>query len=123
MPKKKVAKAKKAAKKIIQQQVEEQKLLPARQHLSYTANMDNIIFEATFKETSQFDENNKYVPVHLREIVSHIVVSVGPMVNNPALKKGAKIIPIGPGKVNVLEVDENSLVGSIKPHDIIAIVK
>lgn len=113
----------KATKKIIEQKVEEAKLLPVRQHLSYTANMDNIIFEATFKEESQFDENNKYVPVHLREIVSHVVTSVGPMVNNPNIKKGTKIIPIGPGKVNVLEVDENSLVGSIKPHDIIAIVK
>lgn len=123
MPNKKAAKKNKAAKKIIAQVVEEQKLLPTRQHLQYTANMDNIIFEATFKEESQFDENNKYVPVHLREITSHVVTSVGPMVNNPALKKGAKIIPIGPGKVNVLEVDENSLVGSIKPHDIIAIVK
>lgn len=115
--------AAKAAKKIIKQMVEEQKLLPARAHLSYTANMDNVIFEATFKESSQFDENNKYVPAHLREIVSHVVTSVGPLVNNPALKKGAKIIPIGPGKVNVLELDELGLVGSIKPHDIIAIVK
>jgi hypothetical protein len=113
----------KATKKIIKEKVEEAKLLPTRAGLSYTANMDNIIFEATFKEESQFDELGKYVPVHLREITAHVVSSVGPLVNNPNIKKGTKIIPIGPGKVNVLEVDENSLIGSIKPHDIIAIVK
>jgi len=123
MPNKKAAKAKKAAKKIIKQVVEEQKLLPNRAHLAYTANMDNIIFEANFKEDSQYDENNKYVPTHMRDVENYIVTSVGPLVNNPALKKGSKIIPIGPGKIVALEWDEYSLCGSIKPHDIIAIVK
>ena len=123
MPKKKTAKANKAAKKAIKKVVEEQKLLPNRAHLNYIANMDNVIFEANFKEEAQYDEAGKYVPVHLREVTTYVVSSVGPMVNNPALKKGVKIIPIGQGKITVLEYDEHSMTGSIKPHDIIAIVK
>lgn len=123
MPKKKTSKANKAVKKIVKEKIEKQKLLPNRAHLNYIANMDNVIFEANFKEEAQCDENNKYVPVHLREVTTHVVSSVGPMVNNPALKKGVKIIPIGQGKITVLEYDEYGMTGSIKPHDIIAIVK
>lgn len=120
---KKTKAAKKAVKKIINEKVQEQKLMPDRQGLSYVANMDNVIFTATFKAGSEKDLLGVYVPAHQRDVETHIVTSVGPMVNNVAIKKGAKIIPIGPGKITILEVDEKGFVGSIKPHDIIAIVK
>lgn len=113
----------KATKKIIEAKVEETKIMPDRAGLSYVANMDNVIFEATFKEGSTKDELGKYVQPHLREVMSHIVQSVGPMVNNPAIKKGVNIVPVGSGKITVLEVDEKGFIGSIKPHDIIAVIK
>ena len=97
--------------------------MPKRLGLTYTANMDNIIFESKFKEGSGIDEKGKYVMAHLREVEANVILSVGPMVTNPAMVVGAKIIPIGPGKISVLEVDEEGMIGSIKPHDILATVK
>jgi len=120
--KKKKATAK-AVKKAVAIKVEEQKLMPARAGLVYKANMDNIIFEASFKDGSQKDELGKYVPAHLREASKSLILSVGPIVNNPTMKKGANIVPVGTGKITILEVDEAGYVGSIKPHDILAIVK
>lgn len=113
----------KATRKAIEIKLEEHLLMPKREGLKYTANMDNIIFEATFKKETAKDALGKYVAPHLRTVDTHIVTSVGPIVNNPAMKKGARIIPVGPGKITVLEVDEDGFVGSIKPHDILAVIK
>lgn len=113
-------------KAVIDPVIEEAKKLPKRPGRTYTANMDNIIFEATFKKGSDKDEAGKYVPTHLREATSSVILSVGGLTkanpNYKDLKVGVDIIPAGLGKITILEMDEKGYIGSIKPHDIIAIV-
>lgn len=114
---------KKKKKEILQPIVNETKKMPPRPNRKYVANMDNIIFDAYFKDGSGVDDKGVYVHPHLREVISYNILSVGPLVNNTQMKKGANIIPFNIGKITVLEMDEESFVGSIKPWDIIAITK
>lgn len=97
--------------------------LSPRSDAKYDANMDNIIFEATFAPGADNDKEGKYVPHHLREVSHYIITSVGPLVSNTQLKKKVKIVPASIGKVTVLQIDEVGYVGTIKPHDIIATIK
>ncbi len=118
---------KKFKKEVINPIVQEAKKLPNRPGRVYTANMDNILIEANFKSGSEKDDKGNYVQPHLREVDVFRVVDVGPLAksneNYKAIKKNAHVVPAGIGKISVLELDEFGFVGTIKPHDILAIVK
>lgn len=126
MPKKKTAKKLKANKKIISKVVEETKKLPPRPNKNYEANMDNVIFEGFYKEGSDKDEAGKYRPHYLREVEKCIVKSIGPVAREnktlSKLKVGAYIIPSQQVRIEYLEADETGFIGSIKPHNIVAIL-
>lgn len=114
---------KKFKKEVVSPIVEEAKKLPVRPGRVYDANMDNVIFESFFVKGSDVDDKGKYVPCHLRETEKNVVLSVGPIVNNPKIKKGAAIVPDSISHITILEMDEFGYIGSIKPHNIIAITK
>lgn len=118
--KKKAIKAKKIIKQLT---TPEPTPLPERKKFTYTANMDNIIFEAVFAEGSDKDKDGKHVPAHLREVETYTIISIGELVNNKNLKKGVKIVPENIGKITVLQMDEKGYIGTIKPHHIIAVIK
>lgn len=117
----------KAKKQLIEPAIIEASKLPPRPGRTYSANMDNVIFEAKFVDGSEKDDKGKYNPPHLREVISNVVSSVGSLVSSNAnfkhIKKGVKIVPVSIGKITILEMDEIGFVGSIKPHDIVAVVK
>lgn len=121
------ASKKKFKKEVVNPIVQEAKKLPNRPGRTYAANMDNVVIEASFKLGSDKDEKGNYVQPHLREVEIFRVIDVGPLTklneNYRSIKKNSHIVPAGIGKISVLELDEFGFIGTIKPHDILAIVK
>lgn len=116
MPNKKKAKANKAVKEIIKQQVEEVKKLPPMDRtIKREMNMDNVLIEIFWKKQA---EGESYVYPHLRGVDYAIILDKGPMVTNPSVKKGRKVVMSAANYGVEVDRDEVSALSVVKPHEI-----
>ena len=99
-----------------------QKEMKPRLGLVYEPTMDNVIIEAVF-EVPEVEEGKvaEYVAPHLRPTAYVKVIAVGPAVNGDSLI-GKKVILDPRVRVTSIEMDEIGYIGTVKPHEIIAVI-
>jgi len=101
--------------------VNETKKLPDREGKTYEAAMDNVIIGADYKPGAEVDANGNYIAPHLREVLDVKVLSLGPIADSK-IPVGSSVRLMGNCRVNLIEQDERGYIGSIKSHEIIAVV-